>query len=93
MNTHNLVWIVGWVASFFVGAIAATLVLVSDKLEVHQSGYAEGVRATLDKMVQVGGDGTPCAIEIPLGVLADVVRIGVLDWHQECLRAIEEAKK
>jgi hypothetical protein len=80
------------VVSFVVGLVVALLGGALNNLAVHQSGYAEGVRATLAKTVKVGGEGGPCAVEIPIGALADMVRIGVLDWHQECMRTIVEEK-
>ena len=47
--------------------------------------YQTGAQSVLERRVTVGGDPvSPCAIEIPLHVLVDMVNSGVMLWHEHC---------
>jgi hypothetical protein len=50
----------------------------------HQTAWQEGRESILNSTVTVGGDDTPCSVTIPLSVLAEMVNVGVMDWHRAC---------
>lgn len=69
----------------FVGALTGGLAVYSAQLISVQDAYQEGRQSVLQRVVTVGGDPvSPCAIEIPLHVLADMVNSGVMLWHERC---------
>ena len=49
------------------------------------SYYQKGRESVLSYEVVVGGDPiAPCAVKIPLSVLAEMVNSGVMLWHERC---------
>jgi hypothetical protein len=66
------------------GALITGTLMGFDRLAVSQSAYTEGREIVLNKLVTVGDETSPCAVQIPMSVLAEMVSAGVMRWHEIC---------
>ena len=67
---------------FGVGVYASYI----DRLVHVQNGFTDGRQSVLNSAVTVGDKTSKCAVEIRLSVLADMVDVGVMDWHELCTK-------
>jgi hypothetical protein len=80
---------------FGLGVGFGFLFTVVDYTVALQDAYLDGRNSALSTVATVGPPAGPCTIEIPLSVLADMVSMGVIDWHARCevLRRIVDGGK
>lgn len=71
-------------ALFISGLVVGVLLSYTHDLMDQQKGYEEGRESVLSSTVSVGEEDSPCQIEIPLSVLAEMVSVGVLEWQAAC---------
>lgn len=74
-----------FIGGFILGIFVGGVLMHSVEIIRVEDVYQEGRQSVLERKVTVGGDTTGvCAVEIPLGVLADMVNSGVMTWHDHC---------
>jgi hypothetical protein len=76
-----------FVVGVVLGAGLGALSVGMDQLIVAQDAYIDGRNSVLNSAVRVGPPASPCSVNVPLSVLAEMVSIGVTDWPSACLEA------
>ena len=78
---------VGFALGFVVGGMLTQSLMVVDT----QISYTEGRNSVLNETVTLSGKvSTPCDLEIPVVVLAEMVEAGVLRWHEFCVKSVQQ---
>jgi hypothetical protein len=77
--------------AFAFGAFFGALFAVMAQLTSAQEGYTQGRESVLSRVVTIGEPASPCRLDIPLSVLAEMVSMGAVDWHERCAAAVGEA--
>jgi hypothetical protein len=70
----------------FVGSVLTGISIGTSKVLVEQKGYIEGRNSVLNRLVSVGDENSPCSVQVPLPVLAEMVDAGLMRWHEVCVK-------
>ena len=81
----------GLVFAFAVGAFFGAISAGMDRLMSAQEGYTQGRESVLSRVVTIGAPASPCRLDIPLSVLAEMVSMGAVEWHDRCNAAVGDA--
>ena len=67
------------------GFLLGIVLVAPDRVSLIQKSYTEGRESVLSSVVYIKGEVEGrCAIELPLKALAEMVNIGVIEWHNLC---------
>jgi hypothetical protein len=70
--------------AFVVGVFLGVIMTWGDRVMDGQRGYTQGRESVLSRVVTIGEPASPCRLDIPLSVLAEMVSMGAVQWHERC---------